>query len=75
GVIAGCFLVFYGGLRILTEVFRQPDEGVELFMGLSRGQQLSVVQVIAGLVLVFICAKGRGRPVGGLTGTPAGAVS
>ena len=75
GVIAGCFLVFYGGLRILTEVFRQPDEGVELFMGLSRGQQLSVVQVIAGLVLVLICAKGRGRPVGGLIGTPAGVAS
>ncbi|MAB83810.1 MAG: prolipoprotein diacylglyceryl transferase [Phycisphaerae bacterium] len=68
GVVAGWFLIFYGGMRIVTELFRQPDEGVALMMGLSRGQQLSVIQVIAGIVIVLLCSMGRGKPVGGLIG-------
>lgn len=68
GVIAGSFLVFYGGMRIFTEVFRQPDEGVALFMGLTRGQQLSIIQVLGGLLLILLCSMRRGTPVGGLVG-------
>jgi len=74
GVIAGCFLVFYGCLRIITEFFRQPDEGIALVMGLSRGQQLSLVQVVLGLALVAWCASRRTRPICGL-GPPASARS
>jgi phosphatidylglycerol:prolipoprotein diacylglycerol transferase len=66
GVIAGCFLFFYGVLRIMTEVFREPDEGVALFLSLSRGQVLSVGLVVAGILLVA-CARLRSvDPVGGL---------
>ena len=66
GVIAGCFLFFYGVLRIVTEVFREPDEGVALFLSLSRGQVLSVALVVAGILLVS-CARLRSvDPVGGL---------
>ena len=66
GVIAGCFLFFYGVLRIVTEVFREPDEGVALFLSLSRGQVLSVALVVAGILLVA-CARMRSAdPVGGL---------
>ena len=69
GIIAGSFLAFYGAMRIFTEAFRQPDEGIDLFMGLSRGQQLSIVQVLAGLFLILLCSIGRGTPVGGLAGS------
>jgi phosphatidylglycerol:prolipoprotein diacylglycerol transferase len=69
GVIAGCFLVFYSLLRIITEFFRQPDEGVALVMGLSRGQQLSLFQMMIGLILLIWCATRRVEAVGGL-GSP-----
>jgi len=73
GVIAGCFLIFYGILRILTEFFRQPDEGVALLLGLSRGQQLSVAQILIGTVVVVFCASRRVKPIGGLRGATVGA--
>ena len=73
GVIAGCFLVFYGCLRIVTEFFRQPDEGVALILGLSRGQQLSLVQVLLGLLLIAWCASRKTRPICGLG--PSGAAA
>lgn len=66
GVIAGCFLFFYGVLRILTEVFREPDEGVALFLSLSRGQILSVALVVAGILLVALARMRSADPIGGL---------
>ena len=66
GVIAGCFLFFYGVLRIVTEVFREPDEGVALFLSLSRGQVLSVALVVAGLLLVALARVRPSDPIGGL---------
>lgn len=66
GVIAGCFLFFYGVFRILTEVFREPDEGVALFLSLSRGQVLSVALVIAGITLTMFAATRSSDPIGGL---------
>ena len=66
GVVAGCFLIFYGILRILTEFFRQPDEGVALLVGLSRGQQLSIIQILIGVVVVVFCSSRRVEPIGGL---------
>ncbi len=56
GFIGCAFLVFYGLLRILTEVWREPDEGIELVLGLSRGQWLSVLMVVVGLVAAGIIA-------------------
>ena len=57
GIVSGSFLVVYGILRILTEVFRQPDEGVSIIFGLARGQLLSVCMVLVGAVMILICAK------------------
>ena len=71
GVIAGCFLVFYSILRVLTEFFRQPDEGVALVLGLSRGQQLSLFQMMIGLILLIWCATRRVERVGGLISPPS----
>ena len=66
GVIAGCFLSFYGVLRILTEVFREPDEGVALFLSLSRGQLLSVALVLSGILLVILASTRSTDRLGGL---------
>jgi phosphatidylglycerol:prolipoprotein diacylglycerol transferase len=53
GVISGCFLMGYGGIRFFIEFFRQPD----LHMGfitlqLSMGQLLSIPMFIIGLILL-----------------------
>ena len=56
GIIAGWFAVCYGALRIVTELFRQPDEGVALLFGLSRGQLLSVGVILFGVILLVVSA-------------------
>ncbi len=50
GVVGSWFLIAYSIMRITTEVFRQPDEGVGLLLGLSRGQALSVLMLLSGFV-------------------------
>ncbi len=54
GQLAGEFLVIYGIGRIVCEVFREPDVGVSLIMGISRGSFYSIFAVLAGCVLIFI---------------------
>jgi len=67
GVIAGWFLIVYGILRIMTEVFRQPDQGVVLLLGLSRGQVLSVGMILCGALLAYISAKRPIAKIGGFS--------
>lgn len=57
GSIAAAFLIVYGVLRILTELYRLPDAQfvVQRYMGLSRGQWLSVAMIAGGLVM-YACA-------------------
>ena len=69
GIVSGSFLVVYGILRILTEVFRQPDEGVSIIFGLARGQLLSVCMVLVGAVMILICAKNGSKKYGGIIRT------
>ncbi len=66
GVVGAWFLITYGLLRITTEIWRLPDEGIERVMGLSRGQWLSVVMVLAGGV-VLSCILRRPLPPPGAT--------
>lgn len=65
GVISGWFALSYGVLRIGTEMYRQPDEGVALFMGLSRGQLLSVGMVVFGIVFIAINSSRPSKKIGG----------
>ena len=66
GIIAGWFLFAYGVLRIFTELYREPDEGVAFTLGLSRGQTLSVVMIIVGLGLIVWCSQRNVTRIGGL---------
>ena len=67
GVIAGWFAICYGVLRIITEVFRQPDEGVALLFGLSRGQLLSAGMLLFGAALVLISSAHTTAKLGGFS--------
>jgi phosphatidylglycerol:prolipoprotein diacylglycerol transferase len=57
GVIGGWFLIGYGAMRIATEAVRQPDAGVGLVLGLSRGQQLSILMIASGIVGLAIVLR------------------
>ncbi len=66
GVVGCWFLISYGVGRVLTEFVRLPDAHLrtQQLLGLSRGQWLSVLMVIAGIVLLRVLSK-RGEPMGG----------
>lgn len=66
GVIGAWWLVIYGVLRVATEAFRQPDEGVNLILGLSRGQQLSILMAAVGIVCLVIASRRNVARIGGL---------
>lgn len=67
GTICAWFLIFYGVLRILTEVFRQPDIGVSLTFGLlSRGQTLSAVMVGCGAAILWVASRRNVPRLGGI---------
>ncbi len=67
GVVGCWFLIAYGIMRVLTELWRLPDAqlAVQRFVGLSRGQWLSVAMVLVGVVALGIIQKGRAVAVGG----------
>ncbi len=73
GVIGAWFLMIYGVLRIASEFYRQPDQKVAALMTplgvLSRGQDLSVLMIIAGMIGLFIVARRDVEPLGGLLPT------
>ncbi|MEL7074184.1 MAG: prolipoprotein diacylglyceryl transferase [Planctomycetota bacterium] len=64
GMIGVLFLCCYGPLRLLTEMIRQPDAGIERIFGLSRGQLLSVGMVLGGLLLLGLVRKSPRRDGG-----------
>lgn len=57
GRISGEFLIAYALARVICEVFREPDEGVSLILGLSRGTFYSVFLVAAGAGLIAWAAR------------------
>ncbi|MFT4901651.1 MAG: phosphatidylglycerol:prolipoprotein diacylglycerol transferase [Lentimonas sp.] len=55
GQLAGEFLMGYGLLRILGEMFREPDAA--LILGLSRGQFYSIFMILAGAGLIWLARR------------------
>jgi phosphatidylglycerol:prolipoprotein diacylglycerol transferase len=70
GVVGSWFLISYGIMRILTEFVRQPDQGVAGLVTplgeLSRGQVLSALMVLIGLVCLVFSSRREVDPIGGL---------
>ena len=65
GQLAGEFFVAYAALRILGELFREPDSA-GLIMGLSRGTFYSLILGLVGLCWIF-AVRWAGRGGGGGT--------
>jgi phosphatidylglycerol:prolipoprotein diacylglycerol transferase len=76
GVVGGIFLIGYGVMRILSERYRVPDAGVALLhtpLGdLSRGQTLSAIMILIGVIGLAIVSRREVEPLGGLVRTRAG---
>lgn len=53
GRLTGEFLIGYAIARSISEIFREPDEGISLIFGLSRGTFYSLFFVLAGAVLIW----------------------
>ncbi len=72
GVVGCWFLISYGLLRVLTEVWRLPDAHLAVGRpaGLSRGQWLSVLMMVIGVVLLIGFVRRGGERIGGWL-TPA----
>ncbi len=58
GFIAGSFLILYSLVRISDEYFRMPDDHLGFQMlGLTRGQWLSIIMLVLGIVFSFVWAR------------------
>ena len=60
GILTGVFLVWYGCVRIIGELFREPDiqMGYYLHGLLTMGQILSMPMIVVGLFLIaFACSR------------------
>lgn len=64
GLVSAMFLMVYGALRIVTEFWRLPDDNVVAprIAGLSRGQWLSVLMIVVGIVVLLVAKRRRGVP-------------
>lgn len=56
GAVSGMFLIGYGVLRFITELFRTPDVqiGFVAFDWMTMGQLLSLPMVVAGILLLLL---------------------
>ena len=59
GIVSASFLIGYGLIRSIIEVFRQPDAHIGFLAGesLTLGQLLSLPMIICGLVLLVFSYK------------------
>ena len=69
GVVAFTFLIAYGIVRIIDELWRRPDThiGFDWLLGLpiTRGQWLSAAMVVAGMVGLTAVLRRAAEPIGG----------
>lgn len=56
--VSALFLLGYGISRCITEFFRQPDVGYDLFLGwMSKGQLYSLPMIVFGVILLVLAYK------------------
>jgi phosphatidylglycerol:prolipoprotein diacylglycerol transferase len=72
GVVGAWFLIIYGVLRVLTEFVRLPDAHLQMqrVLGLSRGQWLSVLMVLVGVVALALIRRSNAARIGGWAKRP-----
>ena len=62
GFISGVFLLEYGMSRFLVEFVREPDAHLAdslLFGWMTRGQQLSLPMVVAGIIMIIYVIRAK----------------
>ena len=58
GTISGIFLILYSVLRIVSEIFREPDTHIGYYFNyFSTGILLSFLTLIGGLLIIFMVKK------------------
>jgi phosphatidylglycerol:prolipoprotein diacylglycerol transferase len=58
GTVASLFLIFYGLLRIIGEVFREPEALYGYMpLGMSAGQWLSVPMIVIGIICFVLLRR------------------
>jgi len=62
GQLTGEFMIGYALVRILGEFWREPDEGVSLVLGMSRGQFYSLFLALAGAAVVWAARRRNATP-------------
>lgn len=66
GTIAARFILVYSIVRIIDEQFRTPDAHIGFqWMGLTRGQILSIGMFVCGVIVMFIWGRSSSLPVEG----------
>ncbi|MGE0631116.1 MAG: prolipoprotein diacylglyceryl transferase [Pseudobdellovibrionaceae bacterium] len=66
GFIGSVFVMSYALMRIIGEEFRMPDYQIGFqWLGLTRGQWLSVAMFVIGIGCYIYTASVRGLPLGG----------
>lgn len=66
GFITSSFIILYAIVRIIDENYRMPDAHIGLqWLGLSRGQWLSVGMLLVGLVMMFFGSRASSLPIPG----------
>jgi phosphatidylglycerol---prolipoprotein diacylglyceryl transferase len=68
GKLVGAFIGLMGGFRFFNEMFREPDRGVDMILGMSRGQLLCVPMILGGIYL-YVTARGRRQRVESVAGS------
>jgi phosphatidylglycerol:prolipoprotein diacylglycerol transferase len=61
GRLTGECLVIYALVRIVCEVYREPDDGVSPILGLSRGTFYSLFLALAGAVMIIRGVRHRSQ--------------
>ena len=57
GRLSGEFLLAYAVARVVCEHFREPDEGISLILGMSRGTFYSLFLAAGGIALILAAVR------------------
>lgn len=61
GQLVGEAAVIYGFVRIFCEIFREPDIGVTLILGMARGQFFSIFLILLGIAFIVFSRRQKDK--------------